>query len=65
MNAFIHQLSGGEKQKIAIIRSIINKPRLIIADEPTGSLDNTNSKIAFDLLNELLITIEAGMVIAT
>ena len=46
-------LSGGEKQRIAILRSIINNPKLLLADEPTGALDKTNSILVMDLLKKI------------
>lgn len=46
-------LSGGEKQRVAFARVIISKPRVIIADEPTGNLDQANSQIIVDMLKEL------------
>jgi lipoprotein-releasing system ATP-binding protein len=64
-DSLISTLSGGEKQRVAIIRSIINNPKLIIADEPTGSLDSNNSIIAFNLLRELVENRGASMIIAT
>lgn len=45
-------LSGGEKQRVAIIRALILDPCLIIADEPTGNLDSENSSLVFDILSE-------------
>jgi putative ABC transport system ATP-binding protein len=47
------QLSGGEQQRVAVARALINHPKLILADEPTGNLDEANEKIVLDLMREL------------
>jgi putative ABC transport system ATP-binding protein len=47
-----HQLSGGEMQRVAICRSVINDPKIIFADEPTGNLDSENGKSVLELLLE-------------
>lgn len=52
-DSFPHQLSGGEKQRVAICRALINSPKLIFADEPTGNLDSTNGEQVLELLLEL------------
>ena len=53
INHFPNELSGGENQRIAIARALINNPDIILADEPTGSLDSDNAKLVFKILFNL------------
>lgn len=48
-----HQVSGGEKQRIAIARALINDPYIIMGDEPTGNLDKKNSELVYDIFKKL------------
>jgi ABC-type lipoprotein export system ATPase subunit len=59
------QLSGGEMQRTAIARALINDPDIIIADEPTGNLDSRNGQIVVDLLAQLNRKWKRTVIIAT
>ncbi|MBT07570.1 MAG: ABC transporter [Rhodospirillaceae bacterium] len=59
------QLSGGEQQRIAIARALANKPKLIIADEPTGNLDMETAEKVTDVLFEILASEAVGAIVAT
>ena len=61
----IQDLSGGERQRVAICRALMNSPRLLLADEPTGSLDETTGNLVFALLKELAARHGLAVVLAT
>ncbi|MCH4830678.1 MULTISPECIES: ABC transporter ATP-binding protein [Flavobacterium] len=60
-----NQLSGGQKQRVAIARALINKPVIIMGDEPTGNLDKKNSDIVFDIFNQLAEEFNQTLLIVT
>ena len=65
MNSFPNDLSGGEKQRVAVMRAVINNPSVIIADEPTGNLDQDNAQKITSLFQKLNTEKNLTIIIAT
>jgi putative ABC transport system ATP-binding protein len=59
------QLSGGEAQRVAIARALANKPRIILADEPTAPLDSARARIVMDLLRRIAVDQSAAIIVVT
>jgi putative ABC transport system ATP-binding protein len=64
-DAFPHQLSGGEEQRVAVARALANRPGLLLADEPTGELDSGNSQAILALLERVRADHDATLVVVT
>ncbi|HID56232.1 TPA: ABC transporter ATP-binding protein [Candidatus Poribacteria bacterium] len=65
MNHKPAKLSGGERQRVAVARALVNDPKLILADEPTGNLDTRTSETVFELIWELKETMGKTLILAT
>ena len=65
LNNLPSQLSGGEQQRVAIARSIVMKPELILADEPTGNLDSENSELISNILFDYVKEENASLIMVT
>ena len=63
--SYPYQLSGGEKQRLAIARALSNNPNFLIMDEPTGNLDNKTSKLIQNLITNISQSQNIGIILAT
>jgi len=65
MNHYPNEISGGERQRVAVVRAMINTPSIILADEPTGNLDRDNSQKMLKLMVKLKVKYKQTFIIAT
>lgn len=65
LHKYPEQLSGGQQQRVAIARTLVPRPKLVLADEPTGNLDETTADTVFALLCELVAETGAGLILVT
>lgn len=64
-DCFPHELSGGEQQRVSIARALLNHPRIILADEPTGNLDQENGELVVAILDEIRRQQKTAIIIST
>ncbi len=65
VNRVVHQLSGGEQQRAVIARAVLNKPQIILADEPTGHLDPETADAILQLMRKLAVEYQTAILMAT
>ena len=65
LDKYPYQVSGGQKQRCACARAMINRPRLILADEPTGALDSHSSRMLLDTMRDLNESLSATILMVT
>ena len=64
-NSFPDVLSGGEKQRVSLVRAVVHKPPYLLADEPTGNLDRNSAKVVLDQLKSLSVSNQCTVVMVT
>jgi ABC-type lipoprotein export system ATPase subunit len=65
MDCYPNQLSGGERSRVSLLRGIINKPKILLADEPTGNLDEKNALTLVELLKKINKDFNQSIIITT
>jgi lipoprotein-releasing system ATP-binding protein len=65
LNRYPYELSGGEQQRVALARALVNNPKLVVADEPTGNLDQENAKKIISLMKDFINKYKTTFVVAT
>ena len=65
IDCYPNQLSGGERARVALLRGIINKPKILLADEPTGNLDEKNALVLIELLKKINNSFKQSIIITT